>query len=57
MVLLKLQIVGSGKRMCMKAFILTILLNQIWPMMSYKELSRMACPAAAGDLRDLIGFV
>ena len=34
MVLLKFQIVGSGKRMCMKAFILTILINQIWPMIS-----------------------
>ena len=34
MVLLKLQIVGTGKRMCMKASILTILLNQIWLMRS-----------------------
>ena len=34
MVLLKLHIVGSGKRTCMKVFILTILLNQIWPMTS-----------------------
>ena len=34
-----------------------ILLNQIWPTISYKELSQMACQAAAGDLRDLIGFV
>ena len=34
MVLPKLQKVGSGKRMYMKASILTILLNQIWLMRS-----------------------
>ena len=49
MVLLKLKIVGSGKQICMKAFILMILLNQIWPMIFLKEPLCMECLVVAGD--------
>ena len=51
MVFLKLQIVGSSKQMCMKAFILTILLaGNSW---RFKRFDRLCITVNGDELRSI----